>query len=360
MKRILGPLALFMLCALTAAPRALAAEARITGAGATFPQPLYERWVAEFGKVKPGARVDYQGIGSGGGIKAILDGTVAFAGSDAPMTKKELEAGGGADAFLQIPMCAGAVVLIYNLPGAAPAPPLNMSGEVLTDVFLGRISRWSDRRIAALNPGVKLPDLAIVPAWRTDGSGTTFVFTSWLAGQSESFKTTVGLGKQVAWPTGQGGKGNPGVAAVVQQTPGAIGYVELNYATANKLPFAAVKNSAGAFVRAGPAAVAAAAEAAAPALAGQSLVANLWEQPSAAAYPIASFSYAIVYKDLRNLRSADEAKTLAAFLWWAVHDGQAHAAAMDYAPLSPAVQKKVEDALRLMTHRGKPVLPGAT
>lgn len=329
-----------------------AADVRLSGAGATFPQPLYEKWVAEFGKANAGMKIDYQAIGSGGGIKAITDKTVAFAGSDAPLSKKELAALGGAGAVVEIPTVAGAVVPAYNLPGVAS---LNLDGPVLADLFTGKIARWSDPRIAAMNPGVKLPDLAVMPAWRTDGSGTTFVFTSWLATQSEAFKTTVGMGKQVSWPVGQGGKGNPGVTAVVQQTPGAVGYVEESFAVQNKLAFAAVKNKAGRFVKASAASVSAAAEAAAGGMSGDRLVANLWDQPGDAVYPIASFTYLVVYKDLRNLKSADEAKALAAFLWWATHDGQKLAPSLSYAPLSAGVQTKVAAALKTLTFQGKPV-----
>ncbi len=330
-----------------------AGDVRLSGAGATFPQPLYERWVVEFGKDNPAMKLDYQGLGSGGGIKAITDKTVAFAGSDAPLSKKELEALGGKDAVVEIPSCAGAVVPAYNLPGVAA---LNLDGPVLADMFLGKVTRWNDPRIAAMNPGVQLPDLAVTPAWRTDGSGTTFVFTNWLATQSDAFKTTVGMGKQVAWPIGQGGKGNPGVTAVVQQTPGAVGYVEEAFAAANKLAFAAVKNRSGRFVKASMASVSAAAEAASGTMSGNLLVANIWDQSGDAVYPIASFTYLIVYRDLRNLKSADEAKALAAFLWWATHDGQRIAPTMSYAPLAPSVQAKVEAALKGLVHQGKPVL----
>ena len=326
------------------------AEVRLTGAGATFPQPLYERWVVEYQKSHPDVKVDYQGIGSGGGIKAITDKTGAFAGSDAPMNKKEIEAAGGEAALVEVPTCAGGVVPAYNVPGVKD---LNMTGDVLADIFLGKITKWSDARIAALNPKEKLPDLAITPAWRTDGSGTTFVFTSYLAGQSEAFKSTIGSGKQVSWPAGQGGKGNPGVAAVVQQTAGALGYVEESYATANKLAFAAVKNKAGKLVRASTASIAAAG-AGAP-MDGALLVANIWDQTGDDAYPIASFTYVIVYRDLRNLKARADAQALAAFLSWAVHDGQKLAVELGYAPLAPAVQKKVDGALAGLTFEGAPV-----
>src|SRR5436190_7134906 len=296
-----------------------AADIRLQGAGATFPNPLYQRWVSEYQKSHPTVKIDYQSIGSGGGIKAITEKTVHFAGSDAPMSKKELEAAGGAEGIVEVPSVAGAVVPAFNLPGVKE---LNFSGEVLAEIFMGKIAAWNDPKIAALNPGATLPATAITPAWRTDGSGTTFVFTNYLATQSEEFKGSVGTGKQVKWPAGQGGKGNEGVAAVVQQTAGAIGYIELNYATANKIPFGAVKNKDGKFVRASAETVSAAGEGAAARLSGTVLAADIWNQPGAKAYPISAFTYLVVYKDLSkvNIQSPQEARALADFLWWATHD----------------------------------------
>ena len=332
------------------------ADVRIQGAGATFPNPLYQRWVSEYQKAHPDVKIDYQSIGSGGGIKAITEKTVDFAGSDAPMNKKELEAAGGEAGIVEVPSCAGAVVPAYNLPGN---PELKFTGAVLAEIFAGKISVWSDAKITALNPGVTLPATAISPAWRTDGSGTTFVWTSYLATQSEAFKSTIGAGKQVRWPTGQGGKGNEGVAAAVQQTPGAIGYIELNYALANKIAFGAVRNTAGAFVKATPETVSAACDAAATSLTGTILAANLWNQPGANAYPIASFTYLIVHKDLGTVKTMDtveKAKALADFLWWSAHVGQQLTSELDYAPLSPGVTAKVEEALKTLTYKGTPVL----
>ena len=334
-----------------------AADVRLSGGGATFPQPLYERWVSAYQKLKPTVKIDYQGIGSGGGIKAITDKTVAFAGSDAPLAKKELDALGGNAAVLQVPSCAGGVVPTYNVPGLTTE--LRFTAPVLADIFLGTITKWNDPKLTALNPGVKLPDLAITPAWRTDGSGTTFVFTSYLAGASETFKGTIGMGKQVRWPVGQGGKGNPGVAAVVQQTPGAIGYVEHNFANANKLAYGAVRNRDGQFVKASPASISAAGDNAAATMSGQVLAANIWDQPGATAYPIASFTYLITYVDLRSVKTSEEASALADFLWWSLHDGQKQAAALDYTPLSPAVLKKAEEALTQLRFQDKPLLVNA-
>ena len=335
---------------------ALAGDTRLQGAGATFPNPLYQRWVTEYQKSHPTVKIDYQSIGSGGGIKAFTEKTVDFAGSDAPMNAKELEAAGGQANIVEVPSCAGAVVPAYNLPGASD---LKFTGEVLAEIFAGKISKWNDAKLTALNPGAKLPGTAITPAWRTDGSGTTFVWTNYLATQSEAFRGSIGTGKQVQWPIGQGGKGNEGVAAVVQQTPGAIGYIELNYALANKIAFGSVKNSAGTFVKASPASVSAAGAAAASTLKGTILAANIWNQAGADAYPIASFTYLIVYKDLSNVKSPEQATALGEFLWWATHDGQKLAPELDYAPLGSAVVTKVDDALKTLTFKGSAVIsPG--
>lgn len=327
-------------------------DVRLQGAGATFPNPLYQKWVVMFQQANPTIKIDYQSLGSGGGIKAITDKTVAFAGSDAPLNKRELAALGGADKVVQFPTCAGAVVPAYNLPGVAD---LKFTGPVLADIFLGKISTWNDPRIAELNPGVTLPATPITPAWRTDGSGTTYVFTNYLATQSEEFKGSVGMGKQVKWPVGQGGKGNEGVAAVVQQTTGAIGYIELNYAMQTEIAFGLVKNYSGRFVKASPETVSKAGEGAVSELKGSVLAANIWNQPGDDAYPIAAFTYIIVRRELDNLKTEEEARGLVKFLRWAVTEGQAEAAKLDYAPLSSGVQSAVLKAIDTLTFRGKPV-----
>ncbi len=341
-----------VLTALAATAATARQEVRLSGAGATFPQPLYERWSAEFQKTNGSVKIEYGGGGSGAGIKAITDKTVAFGASDAPMSKKEIEAAGGEANLVEIPTCAGAVVPAYNLPGVTGE--IKFTGELLADIFMGKVTKWNDPRLVALNPGVKLPETSITPAWRTDGSGTTFVFTSYLATQSEAFKGAVGLGKQVKWPLGQGGKGNPGVAQVVQQTAGAIGYVELNYAEANKIAFGSVKNKDGKFVKASAQTIAAAGSAAAAGLKGSRLTADIWNQPGDESYPISAFTYVIVYKDLSNLKSQSEAEALLSFLTWAcVGDGQKIAAEMGYAPLSSAVQEKVTAAIKSISFSAK-------
>ncbi len=331
-------------------------DVRLTGAGSTFVAPLCKKWVVEYEKVSPGAKLDYNSIGSGGGIKAITDKTVAFACSDAPLNKKEQEALGGAEKIVQVPVCAGGVVPAYNLPDAkGESGGVKFTGEVLALIYQGKISKWNDAAIAALNPDLTLPDLAITPAYRTDGSGTTFVWTNYLATQSADFKQTIGTGKQVQWPTGQGGKGNEGVAAVVQQTRGAIGYIEVNYANANKISFGSVKNAAGKFVKAGSDSISAAGAGAAGKFNGSVLASDIWNQPGENSYAISAFVYAIVYKDLSNLKSMDEAKAMAGFLTWATTRGQTLASEMDYAPLAPDVQKKVAEALGTITYNGKSV-----
>lgn len=326
-------------------------DVRLTGAGSTFVAPLCKKWVVEYEKASPGAKLDYNSIGSGGGIKAIMDKTVAFACSDAPLNKKE-QAGMGEDKIVQVPVCAGGVVPAYNLPDVKD---VKFTGEVLAQIYQGKISKWNDAALVALNPDIKLPDLTITPAYRTDGSGTTYVWTNYLATQSEDFKGSIGTGKQVQWPTGQGGKGNEGVAAVVQQTKGAIGYIEVNYANANKISFGSVKNASGKFVKASSDTISAAGAAAASKFSGTVLAADIWNQPGDNSYAISAFVYAIVYKDLNNLKSMDEAKGMTGFLTWATTRGQTLASEMDYAPLAPDVQKKVADALATITYNGKSV-----
>ncbi len=277
------------------------ADVRLQGAGATFPAPFYKRLVAEYQKLNPDVAIDYQSIGSGGGIKAFSEKTVDFGASDAPLNRKEMTGVGGKAAIIEIPSCAGGVVPTYNLPGVKT--DLKFTGTLLADIYLGKVTKWNDPAIAKLNPGVDLPDMTITPAWRTDGSGTTFVWTNYLCTQSEDFKGTVGLGKAVRWPVGQGGKGNEGVTAVVQQTVGGLGYVEQSYADHNHIPYGAVQNKNGKFVKASPASVSAAGGGAAAQLKGNILAANIWNQPGDDAYPIASFTYLLVYKDMHNLSS---------------------------------------------------------
>jgi phosphate transport system substrate-binding protein len=331
-------------------------ETRLKGAGATFPAPFYKRLVVVYQDIHPGVMIDYQSIGSGGGIRAITDNTVHFCGSDAPMSEKELQATGGAENIVEIPSCAGGVVPTYNVRGITDS--LNFTGELLADIYLGKVSKWNDPAIVELNPDVTLPDLAITPVWRTDGSGTTFIFTNYLATQSPDFVSTIGMGKQVQWPVGQGGKGNEGVTAVVQQTVGGLGYVEQSYADNNQLLYGKVKNKDGKFVKASPETVSKAGAGAAAGMQGHILAADIWNQPGEEAYPIASFTYLIAYNDMNNLPDKQSAQQLADFLWWVTHDGQRYAAELDYAPLAPEVQAKVEEALKGITYQGQPLTVG--
>jgi phosphate transport system substrate-binding protein len=327
------------------------AKTRLQGAGATFPAPYYKRLVAVYQVRHPEHMIDYQSIGSGGGIRAITDKTVHFAASDAPMSKKELETTGGKENIVEIPSCAGGIVPVYNLPGVST--PLKFTGELLAEIYLGKVTQWNEPIIAKLNPDVKLPDTPITPVWRTDASGTTYVFTNYLSTQSEDFRSNVGLGKQVQWPVGQGGKGNENVTAVVQQTVGGIGYVEQSYADNNQLTYGLVQNKDGNFVKASPNTVSLAGAGAAGSMRGQVLAADIWNQPGEQSYPISSFTYLIVYRDLNNLPDKEAAESLVNFLWWATHDGQRYATELDYAPLAPEVQAAVEQALKGITFKGE-------
>jgi phosphate transport system substrate-binding protein len=338
--------------ALLTGAKASAGELKMQGAGATFPAPFYARLVEEYQKLHPDVKIDYQAIGSGGGIKAITDCTVDFAGSDAPLNDKQLEAC-GKDNIVQVPSCAGGVVPAYNVPGVTQ--DLNFTGEVLANIYLGKVNNWSDPAIKSLNPGVALPNLAITPVWRTDGSGTTYVWTNYLCTQSMDFSDNIGSGTSVSWPVGQGGKGNQGVAAVLQVTKGAIGYVEENYADKNNIAYGAVRNKAGKFIKASPESVSKAGTSAAEQMSGSVLKANMWNGDGEGTYPIASLTYLIVYKDLKNVDSMEKAKAITAYLWWATHEGQKYASDLDYAPLASEVQKKVEKALSGLVYKGRPV-----
>ncbi|HSH93359.1 MAG TPA: phosphate ABC transporter substrate-binding protein PstS [Roseimicrobium sp.] len=327
------------------------AETRLQGAGATFPNPIYQRWVTDYQAKHPDVKIDYQSIGSGGGVKGIVEKTLDFGGSDAPMSKGELEKAGGA--VIHIPTVAGAVVPAYNLSGFKG--DLKLSGPVLCDIYMGKITKWNDPAIAAMNEGAALPATPITVAYRTDGSGTTYVWSSYLATQSEEYKSSIGAGKQVKWPVGQGGKGNEGVTAIVQSVPGAIGYIEVNYATANKIPFALVKNKAGKFIKASPETISAAGAGALEQM-KKSLAVNIWDQAGENAYPVSAFTYFLIYQDLNtSVKSAEKAQALVDFISWSVHDGQKTAKEMDYAPLADGVVAKVDEALATLKYDGNAV-----
>ena len=332
---------LFVGIALTSvATLSFAESVLVNGAGATFPFPLYSKWFSDYNKLHPNLRFNYQSIGSGGGIKQITEGTVDFGASDAPMTAEELARAPG---VVHVPTVLGAVVVTYN----APVEGLKLTPETLAGVFLGKVVRWNDPALGRDNPGVKLPDAAIAVVRRSDGSGTTAIFTDYLAKVSPEWKSKVGAGKSVKWPVGLGAKGNEGVTGLVKGTPGSIGYVELAYAKQNKLPMAALRNRDGAFVSPGIEATSAAA--AGVALPDDFRV-SITDASGKDAYPLASFTYLLVHRD-QNDPAKGEA--MLRFLWWAVHDGQSVASGLDYAPLPKEVVAKVEKTLQSLTVQGK-------
>jgi phosphate transport system substrate-binding protein len=321
----------------------------LQGAGATFPFPLYSKWMSEYQKIHNEVRINYQSIGSGGGIRQITERTVDFGATDAPMKEEELQKAPGK--LLHIPTTLGAVVVAYNLEGVAG---LKLSSEVIAGIFLGQISKWNDARIAKLNAGMKLPAEPIAVAYRSDGSGTTAVFTEYLAKVSPAWKDKVGAGKSVKFPVGMGAKGNEGVAGQLKITPGTIGYVELAYAKQTGLSFASVENAAGQFVEPGATGTSAAAASVATSMPDDMRV-SIVDPPGDAAYPISAFTYILVYEEQAD---AAKGKALAQFLWWAVHEGQAYGTSLHYAPLPPEVVTKVEGKLKALKAGGQVLLAG--
>ena len=312
----------------------------LTGAGATFPYPIYSKWFNDYAR-NTGVRINYQSIGSGGGVRQLSEGTVDFGATDGPMSDEEL-ARATAGEILHIPTVIGAVVVAYNLEGLADT--LQLTGDALADIFMGRITKWNDSRIAAVNPGVTLPNQDIIVVHRSDGSGTTFVFTDYLAKVSQAWAGGPGRGKEVQWPVGLGGKGNEGVAGQVKQTPGSIGYVELAYATQNNLAFASIRNQAGQFVRASIESITAAASGAMEQMGVETdFRVSIADAAGPMSYPISSFTWIILYKTQPN---ADKGRKLVDFLQWAVTDGQQAAAALDYAPLPDDVVQTIRTRLQ--------------
>jgi len=314
------------------------AETLINGAGATFPYPLYSKWFSEYAKIDKSVKFNYQSIGSGGGIKQITAQTVDFGASDAFLSDKELAAAPGK--LLHIPTVMGAVVVTYNLPGVTKG--LKLKVDDVADIFLGKITKWNDKRISDDNPGISLPDKAIIVVHRSDGSGTTSIFTDFLSGVSNEWQTKVGQGKSVKWPVGLGGKGNEGVAGQVKTTQYTIGYVELAYAFENKLPFATLKNKAGSWVEPSIQTTSAAAAAATKNMPADYRI-SLVNQPAKDAYPIVGFTWLLVYQ---NQKDKVNGKKLVEFLNWSLHKGQKMAAPMLYAPLPESVVKMVEKTIR--------------
>jgi phosphate transport system substrate-binding protein len=310
---------------------------QINGAGATFPNPIYSKWFAEYNTRHPDIRINYQSIGSGGGIQQITNRTVFFGATDGPMNDEQLRAAPGP--ILHVPTVLGAVVPVYNVPGLSSE--LKFTGSVLADIYLGKIKTWNDPAIAKANPGVMLPASDITVVHRSEGSGTTYIFVDYLAKVSPAFRSTVGVNTSVKWPAGVGGKGNEGVAGLVRQTPGSIGYVELIYALHNQIPFGAVQNAAGEFVKASVDSVTSAAAAAATTMPADFRV-SITNAQGAAAYPISSFTWLLLYEDPMDKAAG---KAMVDFMRWALTDGQQYCADLGYAPLPANVVTLVQAAL---------------
>ncbi|WP_263384626.1 phosphate ABC transporter substrate-binding protein PstS [Granulicella arctica] len=321
--------------ALTAAA---ACAQNINGAGATFPNPIYSKWFSEYNQLHTNVKINYQSIGSGGGIRQVSEGTVDFGATDGPMSDQQIN-----DAkvkTMHIPTVLGAVVPVYNLPGVGQE--LKFSSDVIADIYLGKITKWNDGRIAKDNAGVNLPDKSILPVYRSDGSGTTYIFTDFLSKVSSDWNSRVGKSTSVKWPVGIGQKGNEGVAGMVRQSPYAFGYVELIYAAQNKMQFGLVKNAAGKFVKASPEGVTAAAAASAKVIPADYRV-SITNAAGADSYPISSFTWLLI-----PLHSTDPAKgkALADFLTWMLDKGESEAAAMTYAPLPKPIQDRVRATIK--------------
>jgi phosphate transport system substrate-binding protein len=311
---------------------------QINGAGATFPYPLYSKWFAEYNKLHPNVQINYQSIGSGGGIRQVTNQTVFFGATDGPMTNDQLLAAPGK--ILHFPTVLGAVLPIYNVPEVTQE--LKFTGPLLADIFLGKITKWNDPAIAKVNPGVSLPGSDITIVHRSDGSGTSYIWVDYLAKVSPEWKQKVGVATSVNWPVGVGGKGNEGVSGLVRQTPGSIGYVELIYAIQNKISYGAVQNMAGEFVKASEQAVTAAAAAAATKMPPDFRV-SITNAPGAGVYPISSFTWLLLYE---NPKDKVQAKIMLDFMHWALTDGQKFAGQLGYAPLPDPVIKLEMDALK--------------
>lgn len=325
----------------------------LNGAGATFPYPLISKWSSEYNKIKPDVQINYQSVGSGAGIKQISAGTVDFGASDAPLTEQEYSSVSG---ILQIPESIGAVVVAYNLPGIPKG--VKLSGDMIADIFLGKITKWNDPKIASLNPGIQFPEKDIIVVHRSDGSGTTFVFTDYLSSVSPDWRSKVGKGKAVNWPAGLGGKGNEGVAGLLNQNPYTIGYVELAYAKLQNIPYAYIKNKAGNFIEPTLETTASAAAGAVPSLpsgdASWSSV-SIVDAQGNDSYPISSFTYLLVFKEQKD---RTKGKMLAEFLWWAIHDGQKYSPELLYVPLPGEIINLNEKSIKLMNFDGQTFIQG--
>jgi len=324
-----------------------ASAQNLTGAGATFPYPIYSKWFDVYHE-KTGIQINYQSIGSGGGIQQVKAGTVDFGASDAALSNDRLKE--MPRRVIHFPTVAGALAIAYNLPGFTAT--LKLTPELITGIYMGSITVWNDPKIAAANPGVTMPTVPILAIHRSDGSGTTNIFTTYLALVSTQWKELVGVNTSVSWPSGVGGKGNEGVAGLVRQTPGAIGYVELAYAKQNQLQVALVRNKAGKFMEPTLASTTAAVAAAAEALA-KDVRAPIANAATPDAYPIAGLTYLLVYQDQKD---PARARALANFIDWAIHDGQTLAESLEYARLPEALVKVNEVNLKKLTAGGKPLV----
>ena len=340
------------LAALLGAAFPAAAQVQLNGAGATFPNIIYQNWMLAYNQTHPDVKLNYQSIGSGGGIRQFSDGTVDFGGTDAPMSDSAIAAINGN--VLHIPTVLGAVVAAYNLPDVAQV--VRLTPDVLADIFLGKVTKWNDARIASVNSGVTLPNQDIIVVHRSDGSGTSFVWTDYLSKVSPEWSQQVGKGPSVNWPVGLGGRGNEGVAATVRQTPGAIGYVELGYALINKMPFATLRNQSGKFVVASLESVTAAAAGAMKDMgANTDFRVSITNSAGAQAYPAASFTWLLIHKTYDD---SAKARALVQFVWWAENDGQAKAAEVGYAPLPKELRPWIQTRLKSITAGGRAVWKG--
>ncbi|HVW12653.1 MAG TPA: phosphate ABC transporter substrate-binding protein PstS [Mucilaginibacter sp.] len=341
-------LAVAVFAASAAALPAKAQDNSLLGAGSSFINPLFSKIFAVYNQ-KTGVRVNYQSIGSGGGILQLTNKTVDFGDSDAPLNEEQTKKMSAP--VLHIPMASGATVITYNIPGVNV--PLKLTGKDIADIYLGKITNWNAAEIKATNKGVNLPDMPIVVVHRSEGSGTSFIFTDFLSKVNPEWEKRVGRAAAVNWPAGLGGKGSEGVSGLVKQTPGAIGYVELAYALQNHMTYADIQNKAGKFIR--------------PTLASTTLASNveipadskvsITDTANPNGYPLASFTWALIYKEQKyNDRSAARAEQLLKLLWWNIHDGQAYCEGLNYAKLSKSAVKVAEKILKSATYGGKPIL----
>ncbi|MCX7705875.1 MAG: phosphate ABC transporter substrate-binding protein PstS [bacterium] len=346
MKNLLKNFVKIAVIALACCYGAKASNIELTGAGATFPYPLYSKMFDVYYKER-GIKVNYSAIGSGGGIRQLSAKTVDFGGSDAFLTDQQLNEMGE---ILHIPICMGAVVLAYNLSGVNE---LNLTPDLISEIFLGKIKKWNDPKIQKLNPKANLPDMNIVSVHRSDGSGTTFIFTDYLSKISDEWKNKVGTGTAVNWPSGLGGKGNPGVAGLIKQVPASIGYVELIYALANKIPFATIQNKNGIFIKPSLTSTSASANVKLP----DDMRVMITNTDAKDGYPISGFTWILVYKEQNyGGRTYEKAKALVDLLWWMTHEGQKFTQDLHYAPLSKEAVKKAENLIKSITYDGKRII----